>query len=75
MSQLSLPFPDAVVSALISPSTCTWRYDGLPATVAGASAEQLQRALELLPDEMRRGRGPGWNLRCASWRTNGRRED
>lgn len=56
--QLPLTFPDAIVAALISPDICITRYEGLPATVTAASAEQLAQALELLPDELRRGRGP-----------------
>lgn len=63
MSQLFLAFCDPVVAALISHDTCTWRYDGLPQTVAGASAEQLVAAIELLPPELKRGRGPV--LACA----------
>lgn len=30
----------------------------IPAAVEAASIEQLRQALELLPDDMRRGRGP-----------------
>lgn len=51
-------FPDATVDALISRDTCEWSLDGLAAYTSVATAEQLQRALELLPEELTRGRGP-----------------
>jgi hypothetical protein len=56
--QLELPFPDQTVSQLISPFIDITRYEGLPAAVAEATREQILAALELLPDELRRGRGP-----------------
>jgi hypothetical protein len=56
--QPTLPFPDATVSKLISTTISITTYEGLPATVAGATREQLETALQLLPDELRRGRAP-----------------
>lgn len=57
-AQLPMPFADPIVAALISRDICITDYSGLPQTVAGASAEQLAAAIELLPQELRRGRGP-----------------
>lgn len=58
MTQLSFAFADPTVVALISTSICITRYDGLPAMTVAATADQLAQAIELLPDELRRGRGP-----------------
>jgi hypothetical protein len=58
-TQLSLIFVDPVVAALISRDTCITRYEGgLPEIVANATADQLRQAIELLPDGLRKGRGP-----------------
>lgn len=60
MTQLPLAFADPIIVALISRDICisTLADGGLWATVRSASVEQLRGALELLPDELRRGRGP-----------------
>lgn len=49
---------DPIVAALISREISITTYEGLPAAVAAASVEQLRQALELLPDDLRTGRGP-----------------
>lgn len=57
--QMPLVFVDEVVAALISRDTCITRYEGgLPELVTNATADQLRQALELLPDALRKGRGP-----------------
>lgn len=60
MTQLPLAFADPIITALISPTICisTLAADGLWAIVGVASVEQLVAAIELLPDELRRGREP-----------------
>lgn len=49
---------DPTVAALISREISITTYEGLPAAVTAASVEQLRQALELLPDDLRKGRGP-----------------
>lgn len=58
--QLPMPFADPIIAALISPTICisTLAAEGLWAIVGVASVEQLVAAIELLPDELRRGREP-----------------
>lgn len=56
--QMPLVFVDEIVAALISHEISITRCDGLPLAVTIATADQLRQALELLPDALRKGRGP-----------------
>lgn len=56
--QLPMPFCDPIVAALISRDICITHFDGLLSFVVSASADQLTDALALLPEDMRKGRGP-----------------